>query len=548
MYDILIRGGHILDGTGNPWYAAEVGIAEGKIQRIGQLEGARARRVLEAQGLAVAPGFIDIHNHSDTTLLINPRAASLVRMGCTTCVVGNCGYSLAPLRNPTRGLCLAGLPFPKSGLDFGWTSFGEYLGEYERRGVAINVASLVGHGTVRIGTMGLEARPPTAGELREMEELVEEAMRAGAFGISTGLAYPPGFFASTEELVAMTKVVAKYGGYYASHIRSDARASFVAAVAEAIEVGERAGTPVQVSHIESHYPAWGQSADTLRLIDEARARSVEASCDLPIYLFGESWVASLLPDWMHEGGTGKMLERLSQEVVRERIRQEYREEPMGFTGRCLAADGHWDKLILASSEKNSALVGQTFQEIARQRGVEPLDAVFDLLLEEGQGAAGLVLHLQAHNEDDLVLVLTHPTSMVETDGMALADYGPLSEGRRHPRSFGTFPALFRKYVRGETRAEMPLERGRKAISAAEAIRKTTSLPAQRLGLRDRGLVAEGKWADLVVFDLDAVTDRATYAHPYQYPAGIEYVLVNGTVAVERGEHTGALAGKVLRAR
>ncbi|RLG50215.1 MAG: D-aminoacylase, partial [Thermoproteota archaeon] len=475
-------------------------------------------------------------------LLVNPKAESKVRQGVTTEVVGNCGGSAAP----AKGAALERAKRIMSGYGIDrveWTSFSDYLNLLEKKGIAINVVALVGHGTVRQCVLGMENRPPIERELQEMKALVAEAMEAGAFGMSSGLVYPPGRYASTEELIELCKVVASYGGIYASHIRGE-RETIVEAVKEAIEIGRRSGVSVQISHHPAKIGGWGKSKETLRLIEEAREEGIDVNCDMHPYIAGSTGLSALLPPWVQEGGPEKIVQRLKNGELRKKIRQDMIEEKIPGPGPCgLVKRGMWDKLMLADCEKNKDLIGLNFEEIARRRGKDPFEAYFDLLVEEE--ARGMVVGFY-YNEEDIRRVLLHPTSMIGSDGYALAPYGPLGKGKMHPRSYGTFPMVFRKYVRGESRKELIYDDGAKLLTLEKAVMKMTSVTAKKLGLKDRGLLKEGMRADIVILDPKRVADRATYLDPYRYPEGIEYVIVNGELVIDEGEHTGSLPGMVLR--
>ena len=525
-FDTIVRGGQIVDGTGNPWFWADVGIVDGRIAAVGDLASAESQATIDASGLVVCPGFIDAHTHSDSTLQINPRAESMVRQGVTTQVTGNCGMSAA---------------LAPGGEGTGPCTLGEYLGRLEEQGVATNVAALVGHGEVRAAVLGSADRRPTREELARMKGLVAGAMEDGAFGLSTGLAYAPGMFAATAELVALAEVVARYGGLYTTHVRDESSAlAWRRSVQEAIEVGERAGLSVQISHLESHYPNWGSEDAVLVLLDDARAGGLDVSCDIPPYVCGFTTLTTILPNWAHEGGAGAIVSRLSDPQERARIRQFVLTDREGQANPppTMLADGLADKIWLAASKGNPALVGKSLAEIGELWGVDPINAAFDLIVGD-EGASHIVV--EQHNEGDIRKVVRHPLSMIVSDGSAVAPYGVLGEERPHPRSYGVFPLVFRKYVRGETRTEEAKEVGKQILTLQEAVRKMTSFPAQKIGLRDRGLVREGMWADLTLLDPTTVEDRATYQAPHQYPEGIPYVLVNGQVVVERGEHTGLWA-------
>lgn len=543
-FDVIIRGGRIVDGAGNPWFRADVGIDGGRIVKIGNLSSAEGEKAIYADGLTVCPGFIDIHNHSDITLLINPRADSMVRQGVTTQVTGNCGYSCAPVRDATKALLenyLFGL-MPEVEID--WHTLGEYLHRLEKQGIATNVAPLVAHGAVRVAVLGWANRLPRPKELEDMRNLVASAMEDGAFGMSTGLAYAPGMFSNTREIIELARVVTRYGGLYASHVRSEVF-GWEEAVREAMDIGEKAEIRVQVSHVESHIPNWGKQETILNMLEGARGRGLDVTCDIPPYLCGFTSATAMLPPWALEGGCEKILERLRDPEAREKIKKFVLTERESHVSpiTALLAGGLSNKIWIASSEKNPDSKGKSLAEIAGLRKKDPLDAALDVILEEEGGTLTIVG--EVHSEDDLRKVVEHPLSMIESDGLAWAP--DLEAGAKpHPRFYGVFPLTFRKYVRGETREEEPKEVGEKIITLEEAVRKMTSFPAQKLGLRDRGLIREGMWADIVIFDPEAVEDQATYANPHQYPKGIPYVLVNGQVVVEKGEHTGALPGEVLR--
>lgn len=542
MYDLLIKGGRIIDGSGNPWIRADIGIIDGRISDILRVQSsaAAAREEIDARGMVVCPGFIDIHSHSDFVLLVNPMAESKVRQGVTTEVIGNCGDSAAPAEGEAAESARKTLA--ELGIELDWSSFSEYLQHLERMGVSVNVATLVGHGTVRKSVMGYENRPPKEGEMEEMRYLVAEAMEAGAFGLSSGLVYPPGRFAETWELIELCRVVAEYGGFYATHVRGE-RETLIEAVLEAVEIGERAGIPVQISHHPAKIGAWGRSRETLRIIDEARARGLDITFDLHAYLAGSTGVSALLPPWAQEGGAERMMERLGNPNIRRRIMMDMLEERVPGPGPCgLVKRGMWDRIILSSCRRNRDLIGRSIDEIARLKGIDPFEAYFRLLIEEETSGSIIGYY---YNEEDIRTVLRHPSSMIGSDGYALAPYGALGRGMMHPRSYGAFPMIIRKYVRGMGNEDLR-DTGGRIITLEEAVRKMASLPAQRVGLLDRGLLKVGMWADIIILDPERVRDRATYLDPYQYPEGIEYVIVNGGVVVRRGMHTGALPGKILR--
>ena len=535
MFDLIIKDGKIIDGTGNPWFRGDLGIKNGKIARIGRLSPSEAEKKLEAKGLIVCPGFIDMHSHSDLSVFFNPKLDSTIRQGVTTSVVGNCGLSLAPVNPERKGLLIreasSFLPICKE-LRIDWCRFDEYLSRLGEIGLSANIANLVGHGTVRIAVMGLENRDPTGEELAEMKKLVAEAMEAGAFGLSTGLIYAPGVYSKADEIIELCKIVAEYGGIYASHIRSE-RAMLLEAVKEAIRIGEKAKIPVEISHHKAAgKPNWGKTKETLRLMEEARARGVDVTCDQYPYKAGMTSLAALLPPWVREGGVDKMIERLRSLKERERIREDMEKATVEWEN--FASECGWENIIVSSvsSEENKFLEGKSLAEIAKIRGTDEFTVLFDLLLEEEGGVSIVIFSM---DERDIHRVMTSRLQMVGTDSWAVAPYGILNIGKPHPRFYGTYPRILGRYVREK-----------KVLALEEAIRKMTSFPAQRLGLTDRGLLKPGMWADIVIFDPAKIKDKATYQEPHQYPEGIEYVLVNGSVIIEKGEHTGAPAGKVLR--
>jgi len=526
MLDAKLQGGRVVDGTGAPAARADVGIQGEAIAAVGDLAREPAGRVIDASGLVIAPGFIDMHSHSDWRLLGNPRAESKIRQGVTTEVVGNCGFSPAPIADEFRADMRGFALYTPAAMDFGWRSMGEYLARYRDRGIALNVIQLVGHGTLRLAAMGFARRAPTSAEQLAMERLMDEAMRDGAWGLATGLIYAPGSYARTEEIVAIARRAAAARGFYASHIRGEA-ATLLDSVREAIRIGREGGLPVQVSHIKAAgRPHWGRVADALALIDAARAEGQDVMADAYPYIASSTSLRTLLPDWVLEGGVPAMLERLRERTVRDRIRAEL------TNGSPILARGlGWEDIMIAYAPARPDAQGRRLSQLAAAWSRDPLDAAFDLLMaEEGRGS----IILFQLDEGDLRRALAHPQVMIGSDGSSLATTGEMSAGTPHPRSYGTFPRVLGHYARDEG-----------LLSLEEAVHKMTGLPARRLRLGDRGVVRAGAKADLVAFDPARVTDRATYEAPHQYAAGVDHVLVNGRVVIERGEHTGALPGRVL---
>jgi len=474
--------------------------------------------------MVVSPGFIDMHSHSDVHLLINPLAESKIRQGVTTEVTGNCGSSPAPITKENFELFKRRYGPLAEEIPWDWRTFGEYLDKLQGNGVAVNVAPLQGHGTIRIAVMGYDNRQPTSTEMERMQDLVAEGMKAGAFGLSTGLIYPPSCYAETQELIELCRVVARFGGYYSSHIRGEGR-TLIDAVKEAITIGERAGVPVEISHRKAWgRDNWGKVKETLKLIEEAQYRGVDVTCDVYPYTASSTGLGASISPWAHEGGIEKMLERLKDPEIRLRLKREM--EAQDQAG--------WDKVLIAQCEENKDYVGKTIQETAQSRGMDPYDFVFNFLIEE-KGSVATVSF--AMHPEDVAMVIGHPVSMIGSDGYSLTPYGVLGKGKPHPRSYGTFPRVLAKYVREEG-----------VLSLEESIYKMTGLPARKLGLKDRGIIAEEACGDLVIFDPSEVEDAATFQEPHQYPKGIKYVMVNGQIVVEEGEHTRAKPGKVLRKR
>ncbi len=524
---MLITNGKVLDGTGNPWFWADIGINNGKIEFIGKAKSFDAKVVIDAEGLIVSPGFIDIHSHSDFTVLVDPRAMSKIMQGVTTEVVGNCGSSAAPMNDFLRDYREKYLkPMLGEELILDWETMDEYFKRLEANGIAVNIASYVGHGTVRACVMGFDDREPTSSELEEMKELVAKAMEDGAVGLSTGLIYTPGCYAKTEEIIELAKVAAEYNGIYASHIRGEGD-TLLEAVKEAIRIGREASIPVEISHFKaSGKRNWGKVKDAIKMIIEARRKGIDVTADQYPYIASSTGLVALLPKWAREGGAEKIIERLKDQNIRSKIREEMIET------YSLRGEDYWDRVVISQADKHTEFEGKSISEIAKLLGKSPVNAVLDLLLEE-ETLVRMVSFGMC--EEDVETVMKIPWVMVGSDGRAVSPTGALGKGKPHPRYYGTFPRVLGRYVR---------EKG--IISLEMAIRKMTYLPAWRLGFRDRGIIREGAWADIVIFDPDEITDKATFTDPHQFPVGIEYVIVNGEVVVNRGKHTGKLPGRVLR--
>ena len=522
----MLAGGQVLDGTGSRAFRADVGVNGSRISALGDLSAASAGSRLDVHGRVVCSGFIDMHAHSDLTLLVAPSGPSKIQQGVTTEVNGNCGFSPAPLSDASAETVIRLHGFFGSfvaQLGWRWRSFEDYFARLEADGLSHNVVQLVGHATVRITAMGMQQRPPTAQELEHMRTLVRDAMRAGCFGMSSGLVTPPSVYADTDELAELATVVAEQGGVYASHIRGEGH-SLLRATAEALEVGERAGAPVQISHHKATFrPYWGRIRQAIQLSEWAADRGQDVGFDVYPYTAGSANLTQIIPDWAHEGGLERLLERLRQPDTRELIRDGVEQQ-----------DRQWDQTFVAwvPASADRTIQGQSIATIAAARGLDPIDALFGVLLES-DGQAAMVHFVMA--EDDVRFVMRHPLSMFGSDGFGLSPDGVLGEGQPHPRCYGTYPRVLGHYVR---------EAGVLGLEAA--VRKASFVPAERLGLAHKGRVQVGADADLVVFDPGSIADLATYEQPHQFPTGIDYVLVGGQVAVDHGQITPARAGRVLR--
>ena len=532
MFDVVIKNGLVVDGTGRRGFRADLGIQDDRIAQLGELESS-GTRTLDAEGCVVAPGFIDIHAHTDELILANPRCESKATQGVTTEVSGNCGHSAAP-RGGRQNLEESASRLSEYGIEVTWSTMGEFLDKLPHLPMAVNFATLVGHGLVRSAAMGYADRQPTEGELAEMRRLVEQAMDDGAFGLSSGLIYPPSCYARTEELIELCRSAAPYGGIYATHIRNEGEA-LLEAVDEALRIGAEAGVGVQISHHKAcGRRSWGKVKDSLAVIDEARTRGADVWADQYPYVATATGLGMMLPKWAHDGGTRALLARLRNEDewrrLREQLLQDTRE---GWIGDF----GGWESVVISSvrEEKNRFCEGLSLVEVAKITGRDPVDAAMNLLLEE-QGSVGIT-HFVI-NEEDVATVMRHPAVIIGSDATARAVIGPLGRGKPHPRAYGTFVRVLGKYVRED-----------KVLSLEEAVAKMTGRTARRLSLVGRGVLAEGYYADITVFNPDTVADMATFEDPHRAANGIKYVLVNGRVVLDDGHlaHTdGCGPGRVLR--
>jgi N-acyl-D-amino-acid deacylase len=531
-YDTVVRNGRIIDGTGSPWYSGDIGIRDGRIAAIGNLAGASARRTIDAHGMVVAPGFIDMLGQSELTILVNPHLPSKIYQGITTEITGE-GSSVAPVSDAM----LKGdrLTLEHYGIKVDWHTLREYFAHLEHQGIGINLATYVGATQVRRVVLGDDNRAPTAAELDRMRAVVREAMQDGAVGLSTSLQYAPAPYATTEDLIALAAEASKFGGIYATHMRSEANA-ILAAIDEAVRIGREAGIPVEIWHLKAAGKAnWGRMPEVIARIEAARRSGVDISADTYAYPAGFNTFSAIIPPWAHDGGDAKLIQRLKDPATRARIRREL-EDPAGQW------ENEWQEItgpegILIGAVQNPKLLplqGKTIAQVAQLWHKDPIDTVFDLLIEDEAFTSVAIFMM---SEPDIVLALQQPWVSICNDSEGTAPDGILGKEHPHPRAYGTFPHILRKYVREERK-----------LSLEDAIRKFSALAAQRMRLTDRGVLKAGMWADIVVFDPETIRDLATFDNPNQLSEGMRYVLVNGVPVIDDGKMTNALPGKVLRHR
>jgi dihydroorotase/N-acyl-D-amino-acid deacylase len=529
-YDLVIRNGKIVDGTGSPWYGADTGIRDGHIAAIGRLDSFAAKQTIDAAGMVVAPGFIDMLGQSEESILVNPHLPSKIYQGITTEITGE-GGSAAPLTDAIRAADRAAYEHYR--INPSWNTFREFFARLEKQGMGINLARYVGATQVRRAVIGDGDRAPIPAELARMKALVREAMLDGAVGVSTSLQYAPAPYATTEELIALASEGARLGGIYATHMRSEGD-TIIPALDEAIRIGREAHVPVEIWHLKAAGRRnWGRMEEIVAHIDRARRSGVEIGADTYAYPAWFNSFSAFIPPWAHDGGDAKLIERLKDPAARARIRKDI-ETPS------TAWDNEWDEIagpeaILLGVVQNPQLLplqGKTIAEIAKLWNKDPIDTIFDILIEDNAATQVAVFGM---SEPDVRLALQQPWVSVCNDSQGTAPDGLLGREHPHPRAYGTFPRILRKYVREDG-----------ALTLPDAIRKFSALPASRLRLADRGVIKTGMWADIVVFDPDRIADLATFEKPNQLAEGMQYVLVNGVPVIEHGSMTNRLPGKVIR--
>ena len=529
-FDLIITNGHIIDGTGSPWYSGDIGIRDGKIAAIGNLSQAQSKRTIDARGMVVAPGFIDMLGQSERTILVDPRLPSKIYQGITTEVTGE-GGSVAPLNDAIIQADKTSYEHLQITPD--WRTFRQYFARLEKKGIGINVADYVGATQVRRVVLGDADVQPNPEQLEQMKSLVRDAMHDGAVGVSTSLEYAPAPYAKTEEIIALASEASKFGGIYATHMRSEGDA-ITASIDETARIGREAHIPVEIWHLKVAGKAnWHRMPEIIAQINAARAQGIDISADTYAYPAWSNDFSAFIPPWAHDGGDAKLIERLKDPATRARIRKDMLTQSKDWDNEWNEIPGPESVLITAvQNPKLLPLQGKSLTEIAKTWNKDPMDAIFDLLIEDRAFTEVAVFGM---SEDDVALALEQPWVSINNDSSGASPEGLLGEEHPHPRAYGTFPRILRKYVREE-----------KKLTLEDAIRKFSALPAQRMHFVDRGVLKSGMWADVVIFDPQTIKDVATFEEPNQLSEGMEYVIVNGVPVIDQGKMTGNLPGKVLR--
>lgn len=534
MFDIVIENGLIVDGSGNKPFKADIGIQNDRIKEIGDLHHTQADKRINAEGLIVTPGFIDSHSHSDFTLLICPKAESYITQGVTTQVIGMCGYSCAPLPKDKKDEIISLIPgyMEDSGINISWETFNEFLNFMESKRIAINVIPFVGHNTIRVASIGYQSRKANDSEILIMKDYVEEAMKAGAFGLSTGLAYAQSRYSDTKEVIELAKIASKYNGIYDTHIRSYAT-QIKHSIEETIRVCKEANIPTEIAHFRSTYGGGISTKDALKMVENAISSGLDIMFDMYPYTWAASVLTAFLPPWVFEGGIKELLRRLESKEQRKKI-AECMKQPL--TGReYYIQKGAWNEIMIVFMHKKKEYEGKTLLEISKEENKDPLETYFDLILEEGEKATSALISDKSTLEEDLDLVITNKYCMIGSDGSATCTFGKLKSFKWHPRLYGTFPRVLRLYVKEKN-----------LLSLEQTVMKMTYMPAKRFMIKDRGLIKTGYKADITIMNFDKIKDNATLKEPNLLCEGIEYVIVNGKFALYEGKQTEELAGKVLR--
>ena len=540
MFDIKIINGTVFDGLGGKGVRADVGISGEMITAIGDLSAAEAGTVINAEGKAVAPGFIDMHTHSDVSVIYDRKVSSKIHDGVTTEIVGNCGIGVAPVNEDKKDLLIAYLGTRLVGsipvkLELPWNTMDEYLGHIEKNPPAANIVPLLAHGPIRINEMGFSKEHPTAEQIENMQREIAKGMEAGCVGLSSGLVYMPGEYSTAEELAELCRAVAPYRGFYVTHIRTESSGVFEA-IDEAIEIASGGGVPLHVSHLKlAGVDVSGNADKLLAVVDNARAGGLDMTFDVYPYDTGCTSLGACISPWAFEGGVEKMVERLKDQKVRDRIKNDILNGIEGWQNFAHASGG-WQNITIATvfKKEGEKFLGKTIEEAAAMENKDPFTFIFDFLVEQQSRVQILVKMMK---EEDIEKIISHPMSMIGSDGMSLSTEGIMSSGKPHPRAFGTRARVLARYVREK-----------KLLSVEEAVKKMTSMPASRLRLDRRGILREGYFADVVIFDPATVVDIATYQDPKQYSKGFETVIVNGKTALQNGMETGVFSGRVLRAK